>query len=62
MNEKWMGFLTGVTISLNLLALALLVFPLGLPTEVVRWTAAGVIGLDAVLEIAVFTLAKGGKK
>ena len=62
MKERWIGFAAGFTVLLNLLVLALLVFPLGLPTEVVRWTAVGVVGLDTVLELVVFTFAKGGKR
>lgn len=54
MSQKWTPFFAGVTVVLNALALVILVFPLGLPLAVVRWGAAGVVGLDLLIEIVLF--------
>jgi len=52
--KKWTGFFAGVTVVFNALALTVLVFPLGLQAEAIRWIAAGVLAVDMVIEIVLF--------
>lgn len=54
MGRQWYGFFVGVTLFANILALSLLVFPLGLSPDVVRWGAALIIGIDALIEVIAF--------
>lgn len=54
MSDKWRGFLAGVTIFINALAITIVLVPLGLPSDIVQWTVAGVLSLDLVVELVLF--------